>query len=113
MIEYVTYLIMVIGAFVLRFRLDARDSRSTLASYPTSTVNFLTFRCISPVIVGRSAAEYPLNIVAIVAIVGGGSFISFDMEAKNHTGARRVGPRVLEVLFNTQRSHTWRSVAEQ
>ena len=52
-------------------RPDSRKSGSTLASHHTSIGNPVIFCCISPLIVGRSAVEHPMNLVAIVAVSGG------------------------------------------
>lgn len=71
MTEYSTYFITVIGVFEPRFRPDSRESGSTLASYHTSNVTLIIFCCISLLIVGRSSVEHLVNIVAIVADIGG------------------------------------------
>lgn len=87
MTEYIIYLIAVIGVFVLRLRPDSRESGITLASYRMSTVNPVILHCISPLIVGRSAVEHPMNIVAIVADFRGGLLIHRSTQwTENHTG---------------------------
>ena len=72
MTEDITNFITVIGVFVLRLCPDSREPGSTLASYRMSSVNPVIFCCISPLTVGRSAVEHPMNVEAIVAVFGGG-----------------------------------------
>ena len=91
MAEYITYFITVIGVFVLCLRLESRESESTLGSYRTSTVNPVIFHCISPLIVGRSAVEHSMNIVAIVLFLG--AVFSFIVRLGGGESHRRLTRR--------------------
>jgi len=75
MTKHIAYLIKVIGVFVLRLRPGFRESGTILASYRTSTVDPFIFCCMSLLIIAWSAAERPMNIVAILAVFGGGLLI--------------------------------------
>ena len=75
MIDYITNLITVIGVFVLSIRPPFRAPGSTLAFNRTVTVNVIKSCCISPLIVGRSAAEHLMGSAMIEPVFGGGLLI--------------------------------------
>jgi len=89
MTQYITYFTTVIGVFELRLRPDSRESGSTLASYHTSNVTLVIFCSISLLIVGWSAVEHPMNIVADFCCFWRRSIhLSFDfLVEENRTGA--------------------------